>query len=157
MYWPWKSIQNVSRLVRLWNFGRKSILDVMGCNPTVQCICSHFSGTAELQSAACWMHLAHAIFYVHNPPMAQKLWFRIIWHKENDSYMLWNVIQHCNVFVAILIALLNCIRWHVECIWHMPYSMFITLLWFKYCDSEWYGTQKMNLTCCGMYLTCCGM
>jgi hypothetical protein len=129
---------------------RKWILHVVECNSTLQCICSHFSCTAELHSAACRMHSAHAIFYVHNPPMAQKLWFRMIWHTENESYMLWNVIQHHNVFVAILIALPNCIRWHVECIRHMPYSMFITLLWFKYCDSEWYGTQKMNFTCCGM-------
>ena len=106
-----------------------------GPHPQVNC-------TAELHLVACWMNLAHAIFYVHDPPM-RRSWFRMIWHTENKFYMLWNVIQHHNVFVAILIAPQNCIR-------HMPYSMFITLLWFKYCDSEWYGTQKMNFTCCGM-------
>jgi hypothetical protein len=115
---------------------------VVECNSTPQCICSHFNCTAEL-------HSAHAIFYVHNPLTAQILWFRMIWHTENEFYMLWNVIQHCNVFVAILIALLNCIWWHVQCIWHILYPMLITLLWLKNCDSEWYGTQKMNFTCCG--------
>jgi hypothetical protein len=63
-------------------------------NPTVQCICSHFNCTAEL-------HLAHAIFYVPDPPLAHKPWIKRIWHTENAFDMLWNVIQQCKVLAMI--------------------------------------------------------
>ena len=129
---------------------RKWILHVVECNSTPQCICSHFNCTAKLHSVACRMHSAHAIFYVHNPTMVQILWFRVIWHTENEFYMLWNVIQHCNVFVAILIALPNCIWQHVQCIWHIPYSMFVTLHRLTSHALKWYDTQKMHLICYGM-------
>jgi fumarate reductase subunit D len=64
--------------------------------------------------------------------------------------MLWNVIQHCNVFVAILIALPNCIWQHVQCIWHIPYSMFVTLHRLTSHALKGYDTQKMHLICYGM-------
>ena len=132
---------------------RKWILHVVEGNSTPQCICSHFNCTAELHSVACRMDSAHAIFYVHNPPMVQIMWFRVIWHTENEFYMLWNVIQHCNVFVVILVALPNCIRQHVECIRHMPYSMFMALLWLKGHDMA-YRKWILHVVECNSTLQC---
>jgi hypothetical protein len=65
-------------------------------------------------------------------------------HRKWISDVMECIIQQYNVSVATLIAPLNCI-------WHMPYSMFLTLHWLTSHELKGYGTQKMHLTCYGMW------
>ena len=98
---PYSMFITLFQLKKEWYAQRKCILHVVECNSTLQFICSHFNCTAELHLMACPMHLAHSIFYVHDPPQAHRSCLKRIWHTKNAFNMLWNGIQQCNVFATI--------------------------------------------------------